>query len=222
MMKQGMSVLAAAATMMLASPSAMAWELTGNVGAFSNYMFRGVDQSGEAAVQGGLDAAAENGFYAGIWASNLADGETEVDLYAGFAFGSLDIGYVFYGYRDDSRFNYSEIYASYGIGALTLQAAFTPEYAETEDEAYYVSASYAHAFSETLTLTPQVGYSFGDGIKASLLGDAEDGYIDYSLVLTKSLDDGFEFAFGVHGNSENDLIGHKEKVVVSLKKNFAL
>lgn len=43
-----------------------------NVGAVSNYIWRGVSQTQDgAAVQGGLDYAHESGFYAGLWASNV-------------------------------------------------------------------------------------------------------------------------------------------------------
>lgn len=212
------TVVAGAA--MMAGP-AMALDLTGNVGAFSSYMFRGVDQAGVAAIQGGIDATAEGGLYAGVWASNLADGESEVDLYVGYTIGTLDIGYVFYGYPESTKLNSSEIYVAYGIGNVALQAFYSPEYGDTEDESFYVSASYAHALSETLSLTPQVGYSFGDGIETGLLAGAEDSYIDFSLALTKSLDNDFEFSFGVYGNSEKELLG-KEKLVVSLKKTFDL
>lgn len=219
-MKQGI-VAALATGAALAAGSASAWELSGNVGAFSHYMFRGVDQSGVAAVQGGVDAVHGGGLYAGVWASNLDDGESEVDVYVGYTIGNLDLGYVFYGYRDTPRDNYSEVYATYGLGPLSVQLFFTPEYGDTEDEAYYVGLSYVHAFSETLSLTPHVGYSFGDGIENGLLGGVEDSYLDYGLVLTKSIDNDYEFTLGLHGNGETDLLG-KERIVVGLKKTFDL
>ena len=43
-----------------------------NIGAVSNYMWRGVTQTQDGpAVQGGLDYAHASGFYAGLWASNV-------------------------------------------------------------------------------------------------------------------------------------------------------
>jgi uncharacterized protein (TIGR02001 family) len=48
------------------------WSFSANIGAVSNYIWRGVTQTGDqAAVQGGLDVAHESGFYAGTWASNV-------------------------------------------------------------------------------------------------------------------------------------------------------
>jgi uncharacterized protein (TIGR02001 family) len=48
------------------------WDFSANIGVVSNYMWRGVTQTGDqAAVQGGLDVTHESGFYAGTWASNI-------------------------------------------------------------------------------------------------------------------------------------------------------
>src|SRR5471030_2366862 len=49
------------------------YTLTGNFGFFSQYIFRGLTQSGrKPAAQGGFDFAHESGFYAGTWASNIS------------------------------------------------------------------------------------------------------------------------------------------------------
>ena len=46
--------------------------ISANIGVVSNYIWRGVTQTGDqAAVQGGLDYSHESGFYAGTWASNV-------------------------------------------------------------------------------------------------------------------------------------------------------
>jgi uncharacterized protein (TIGR02001 family) len=46
--------------------------VSANIGAVSNYIWRGVTQTQDgAAIQGGLDYAHESGFYAGTWASNI-------------------------------------------------------------------------------------------------------------------------------------------------------
>jgi uncharacterized protein (TIGR02001 family) len=48
------------------------WSFSANIGAVSNYMWRGVTQTGDQpAIQGGLDVAHESGFYAGTWISNI-------------------------------------------------------------------------------------------------------------------------------------------------------
>lgn len=48
------------------------WSFSANIGAVSNYIWRGTTQTDDgAAIQGGLDVAHESGFYAGTWASNI-------------------------------------------------------------------------------------------------------------------------------------------------------
>ena len=45
---------------------------TANIGLFSEYIFRGISQTGgKPAVQGGFDYSHASGFYAGTWASNI-------------------------------------------------------------------------------------------------------------------------------------------------------
>jgi uncharacterized protein (TIGR02001 family) len=62
------------ASLLTSAPAAAQdpWSFSANIGAVSNYIWRGVTQTGDqAAVQGGLDVAHESGFYAGTWASNI-------------------------------------------------------------------------------------------------------------------------------------------------------
>ena len=112
--------VAAAAVALLAVGAAQAqkapepdYTLTANVGAVSQYRFRGIEQtSGAPALQAGLDFAHKNGFYAGLFTSNVTwvrdfngatSGEREVDLFLGvkteIANGlMLDIGAIQYTY----------------------------------------------------------------------------------------------------------------------------
>ena len=83
--------------------------LSANVGAVSDYRFRGISQSfDKAAVQGGIDYAHSSGFYVGNWNSSINEGagypsaHWENDYYAGFKkslgnFG-LDVGVIYYDY----------------------------------------------------------------------------------------------------------------------------
>ncbi len=70
-----------------------------NVGVTSNYIWRGISQTDDAAaVSGGLDWSGASGLYAGTWVSNVDFGaccETsyELDLYGGFANEVGDFGY---------------------------------------------------------------------------------------------------------------------------------
>jgi uncharacterized protein (TIGR02001 family) len=98
---------------------------TGNVGLFSQYIFRGLSQTNrDPAVQGGFDYAHASGLYAGTWASNISwlrenattlvagapfvqgtynqGGSLEWDFYGGYKgtvgdFG-FDVGTLYYWY----------------------------------------------------------------------------------------------------------------------------
>jgi uncharacterized protein (TIGR02001 family) len=98
--------------------------ITGNVGLFSQYIFRGLSQTGrKPAVQGGFDYAHESGFYAGTWASNISwlkenatnavpgtvqgtygeGGSVEMDFYGGYKWSLphdfvVDLGTLYYWY----------------------------------------------------------------------------------------------------------------------------
>lgn len=83
--------------------------LTANIGLFSSYRFRGIDQTyGKPALQGGFDYSHESGFYAGNWNSNVnsgagfPDGNLEMDFYGGWkkTWGDwgLDLGGILYYY----------------------------------------------------------------------------------------------------------------------------
>ena len=85
------------------------YTLTGNVGLFSSYRFRGIDQTfGKPALQGGVDFAHSSGLYVGNWNSNVSsgagfpDGNLEMDFYGGYkhAFGDfgIDVGAIYYYY----------------------------------------------------------------------------------------------------------------------------
>ncbi len=63
---------------------------TANAGVVSNYIFRGLTQTWDKpALQGGVDYAHADGWYAGLWGSSIsskqyADGWAELDGYGGF------------------------------------------------------------------------------------------------------------------------------------------
>lgn len=114
---KSLSVAAATAYLYFAAPAAAQDTappppvvVSGSVALVSDYRFRGVSQSDkEAAIQGGITVAHESGFYAGVWASNLAGWGTfgganmELDLIGGYKrnLGSgvtADVGLTWYMY----------------------------------------------------------------------------------------------------------------------------
>jgi len=91
--------------------------LTGNMGLYSQYIFRGLTQTNrEPALQGGFDYSHSSGFYAGTWGSNVswlrdggyyrAGGSLELDVYGGYKWSlpndfTLDLGTLYYWYPGD-------------------------------------------------------------------------------------------------------------------------
>jgi uncharacterized protein (TIGR02001 family) len=98
-------VMAQAAAAAPASPHT----ITGNLGIYSSYRFRGIDQTfGKPALQGGIDYSHSSGFYLGNWNSNVSsgagfpDGNLEMDFYGGYKFSAgdfgFDVGAIYYYY----------------------------------------------------------------------------------------------------------------------------
>jgi len=121
--------------------------LTANVGLFSEYIFRGIEQTGgKPAVQGGFDYAHSSGFYLGTWASNISwlsdfglynRGSLEWDFYGGYKqsfpdpygdfFYDLGVyGYVYPGKRNPGVFNVDtwELYAALGWKWVSVKFSY--------------------------------------------------------------------------------------------------
>ena len=125
------------ASLLVSAPAAAQdpWSFSANIGAVSNYIWRGVTQTGDqAAVQGGLDVAHDSGFYAGTWVSNIdwgtPDPNYELDLYTGFGGSvnddfSYDIGAIYYAYPDGRDSDFAEIAVSGTFKWFTLGTAYT-------------------------------------------------------------------------------------------------
>lgn len=169
------------------------FEWSVNIGATSDYVFRGISQSaGDPAVQGGLDAT-YGWFYAGVWASTTDFGKiagndiawAEVDLYAGIKpkFGpvTLDFGVIYYAYpaaKDGgAELDYVELKAGASINPvknLTVAATgfWSPEYTARQGEVWTFEGSVAYELPKFHIFTPTIG-----GLIGYQKGDIGDGYI---------------------------------------------
>ena len=108
-------------------------ELSANVAMTSNYVWRGMTQTGNnAAIQGGFDASYE-GAYVGIWGSSFegSKASSEIDLYLGYANEisglTYDVNYCQYTYPGDTdALNFGE--ASLTLGYDFEVAAVSAKY----------------------------------------------------------------------------------------------
>lgn len=128
-------------------------DLSANIAVVSDYRFRGISLSDrDPALQGGVDASIPLGFFAGAWASTVADtggSNVELDLYGGYANELAGVGYSFmavgYVYPGGEDVNYYEFFGtlerSVGDAAVQVEVAYIPEQANFSDDNVYVSAA---------------------------------------------------------------------------------
>ena len=195
-MKSSMYALAAVVAASTVPSVAMA-DLAFNVGAFTDYRYRGISQTRvKPAVQAGVDFLA-GGIYLGAWASNIkwikdfgGDAGIEVDLYGGYK-GELardlsyDVGVLTYQYPSNKLkpdANTTEVYAAvtYGPATLKYSNALTDTFGNAKSKgSYYLDLSATFDLGVVM-LIPHIGYQ---GIKGPF---AEPGsYTDYALTVSK-------------------------------------
>ena len=220
--------------------------VSGNVGVISDYYARGLDQTGGVTVQGSIDYSHASGFYLGSFASNVkwydktgdgvVDSDVEWDIYTGYATKpsdnlGIDAGLYFLNYPNQSKYNTVEAYAglNYKIASTlptTLSGkvhftpdrnAYLPDPKNQDESAWYVTTQADIQLKPDLTLSPQVGYAFGDTFDQKRVGGL-DKFFNYSLSLTKSFNDGFSTRFSYVGT---DLDKHDNKVILGLNKSFS-
>lgn len=203
----------------LTATSAHAVEgLSANAAASSNYLWRGVTQTtNAAAVSGGIDYENASGFSVGTWASNADWAENmtyELDVYAAYA-NELDngigysIGYIYYAYDSDAEADFSEVNFSlwYDAYSITYNTLVDSDGGGDFGDDTYISADAAFEVSEGLELALHIGrYDF----------DAGGDYVDYGVSLSKN---GFTFAV-----SDTDIDGADGDLnfVVSYSVDFDL
>ena len=186
--------------------------ITYNIGLYSEYMFRGLTQTGEEmALQGGVDYTHASGFYLGAWASNISwledDGlyensSLELDLYGGYAstFGDSGIGYniglLQYIYPGDKvsgtgydKAETTELYAAltYGWAQAKVSYGLTDIFGvKDSDGSYYAELNGNIPVGESgFTVIAHYGYQ-------DFAGSANDNlsYSDWKLGLTKAFSNG--------------------------------
>ncbi len=164
-------VAAAFAALHAQSPAVAAepdWTFTGNVGLFSQYIFRGVSQTNEKpALQGGFDVAHKSGLYAGTWASNISwlsdlpeptpSSSVEWDFYGGYKLAlpadfTADFGVLYYWYPGSYpegfiKPNTTELYVGLAWKWLSAKYSYSVSdtfgYADSKGSDYWeLNASY--------------------------------------------------------------------------------
>ncbi|MEK7347144.1 MAG: TorF family putative porin [Pseudomonadota bacterium] len=237
--------LASVSGLVQAQTAAPESSLSFNVGAVSDYRYRGISQSRlKPALQGGVDYADKSGFYVGAWGSTIkwikdtpgvTAGSTEVDLYGGYkgAVGDVayDVGFLRYQYSGNNYANYgvnantNEVYgaATFGVVTAKYSHAISNLFGNIDSKnSYYLDLSAAFDLGNGFSLTPHVGYQ-----KIKNVTDDAGSYTDYSLTLTKDLGNGLSATAAVVGTDADrtfytlkDKFNGKSGLVVGLKYAF--
>ncbi len=213
--------------------------MTFNVGATSDYRYRGISQSRRGpALNGGADYTHNpTGLYAGTWASTINwindtavnNAPVEIDLYAGKR-GELgggltyDVGGLYYYYPNNdlpTNANTFELYGQVGFGPAYLKYshALTDTFGNADSKnSYYVDAGVNQELTDGYVLNLHVGYQ--------KLKNTIGSYTDWKIGVTKD----FGFVSGsiayIGTNADEGFYTLKNKfngsdtVVVSVVKNF--
>ncbi len=217
-MHKKMTSMTALAALALGSGAAVAqaqapaaepnYTLSYNVGAVSDYRYRGISQTRlKPALQGGADYARKSGIYAGVWASTIkwikdsgGDGSVELDLYGGYkgTAGPLgyDVGVLRYQYPRNHlspSANTTEVYGAATWGAATLKYSHAVSNLfgfNDSKNSYYLDASATFDLGSGYSIVPHVGYQ-------KVRHNAGFSYTDYAVTLGKDFGNGFSASAAV-------------------------
>lgn len=226
-----LSLIAAAATVAMSGAAFAQDEETGptfsfNVGAASDYVFRGVSQTDEdPQVFGGVDVG-YGMFYAGAWASNVDFGDStdaEIDVYAGVkpTAGpvSFDFAAIYYGYIDEpsgADWAYWEFKgaASVAAGPGSIGAAvyYSPDFTGAVDDAVYYEINGSFPITDKISVSGALGHQQLEGPGDYTTWNAGVGFaVTDHLGLDLRYHDTDEHSFGKLFDS---------RVVISAKATF--
>lgn len=203
-----------------AQDEAEPFALSFNIGAASDYVFRGYSQTDEnPQIYGGVDATIGSIGYAGVWVSNVDFNDStdaEYDIYAGIkpALGpvALDLAAIFYGYIDapgGSDYDYVEFKAAGSIpaGPASLGAAFyySPNFFGSVDDAYYYEVNGSAPIGES-----------GFGVSGALGRQELEGpgdYTTWNVGVSYTFNDHFSVDLRYHDTDEETDLSDSRAVV---------
>ena len=214
--------------------------LSFNIGAVSEYRYRGISQTRlKPALQGGIDYADPSGFYVGTWGSTIkwikdagGDADVEVDFYGGYKAElskglTVDVGVLQYLYPSNKlnpSANTLELYGALSFGPVTAKYSHSTTnlfgFTDSKGSGYFdVSANFD--LGDGMTLTPHVGHQ-------TVKHNSAASYTDYSLTLAKDFSGlvlsgaviGTDADKTAYANPVNGKFMGKTMLVIGLKKTF--
>ena len=235
------ALLAGAATMAQTKAPEPDYTLAYNIGATTDYRYRGISQTRlKPTVQGGVDFSHKSGLYLGAWGSGIkwikdggGDANIELDLYGGYkgSAGSVgyDLGVLTYQYPSNKlnpSANTTELYVAGTMGPATLKYSHSVSnlfgFANSKNSGYLdLSASFD--LGNGWSVAPHVG-------RQRVANNSIFSYTDYSLAVNKDIDglilsaslvgtNAEEAAYTTSAAAGTKFLG-KNGLLLSVKKNF--
>jgi uncharacterized protein (TIGR02001 family) len=103
--------------------------ISGDLGVYSQYMWRGMQQTPSASVQGDLNVDSGMGLSANVWFASLAGPSTEFDFTVDYSGEVGDFGYsigaIAYSYLNSGASNATEVYLGVGYGPVSATYYYT-------------------------------------------------------------------------------------------------
>lgn len=223
-MKKQVALAAGLATLALSqtalaqqAPAAPETTLAFNVGAVTEYRYRGISQSRlKPALQGGVDFNHASGLYLGFWGSSIkwikdagGGANAELDFYGGYKTElggvGLDVGVLRYQYPSHRLAvspNTTELYLAGTAGPVTLKYSNSTSnlfgFANSKRSGYLdLTANFD--LGDGWTLTPHVGHQKVKNVSAA-------SYTDYSVTVAKDLGNGLSASAMIVGTDADKTV----------------
>ena len=185
---------------MTATPASAQIEgLSANAAVTTNYIFRGISQSGaNPAVQAGLDyAIGDTGLAVGTWASSIDFGQidgsdaapVEWDVYGSYTLAITDafglvvggIAYLYPSPATGQNFNWYEIYGglsyNFGFASVSGRVYYAPDYVNLSTNQFYYTGGVSVPVVDWLALNANIGFSDFDHAVYPIIED----YMDWNI-----------------------------------------
>ncbi len=207
-----------AGAVLLSSAAAQA-EVTATVSLTTDYLFDGVSQTqGDPALQGSIDYAHEDGWYAGVWASNVnyalsPDYRAEVDYYIGYAGEKDGIGYdiswlryTYPGLTDAADVDYNEVRLALSKRNTTLTMWRSGDYANSGTHSFIWKINHDIELNKGVTMHLEYDQTqTKDNIGA--LPNGEDRVSHYRIGFSRDFS-GTTLDISYHNHSEDSAAFH--------------
>ncbi|MFT4927293.1 MAG: hypothetical protein ACI8WB_003399 [Phenylobacterium sp.] len=167
------------------------FEVSANVGIFSQYIWRGWSLNDNPSLQGGFDVAYGN-FTAGIWGGEDRTLGTEIDFYVGWGksfhdYFAVDVGFVQYRF-DKESVELDEVHLTLDFTVVSVT------YHDGEADYDYLEINKGFELGEQFSLDLHYGQE----------GNHYNDWYDYGVTLSYAFNDSYTASVGYSDKENND------------------